>query len=139
MCCVAFKIMIYCFCLLMKHDICFPDDPTVELSVVPGVEGSSSNPEKLVCSGTGFHPKITWLPKSEKKTDSVVTIVEDGRLKVYSEISVSQQEWNKGVIYKCTISDKLHTKTKSTSICSGNNFLSWYFKKICSKFRFGTT
>ncbi|XP_056608436.1 uncharacterized protein LOC130425975 isoform X2 [Triplophysa dalaica] len=97
-------------------------DPTVELSVVPNVSGSSSNPEKLVCSGTGFDPKITWLPNSETKTGPVVTIGENGCVKVYSEMLVSQQEWNQGVTFTCKITDQLNAKTihKNISICAVN-------------------
>ncbi|XP_057200921.1 uncharacterized protein ighd isoform X2 [Triplophysa rosa] len=100
------------------------DDPTVALSVVPSVSGSSSNPEKLVCSGTGFNPKITWLPNYEAKTGPVVTIGEDGRVKVYSEILVSQQEWNQGITFTCKITDQLFSKTvyKNINICSAHTF-----------------
>ncbi|KAA0705619.1 Ig mu chain C region membrane-bound form [Triplophysa tibetana] len=97
-------------------------DPTVELSVVPNVSGSSSNPEKLVCSGTGFDPKIRWIPDSEAKTGPVVTVGENGCVKVYSEKLVSQQEWNQGIKFTCEITDQLNAKTihKNISICAVN-------------------
>ncbi|XP_051994407.1 uncharacterized protein LOC127652326 [Xyrauchen texanus] len=98
------------------------DDPTIELSVVPSVEQSTSQTQKLVCAGTGFDPKITWLIKSDEKTGTTehVTIKEDGRVQVYSEILVSQQDWNKAVTYTCKIADQHIGKTakKSTSICA---------------------
>ncbi|XP_051572243.1 uncharacterized protein ighd, partial [Myxocyprinus asiaticus] len=98
------------------------DDPTIELSVVPSVGQSSSQTQKLVCTGTGFDPRITWLIKSEEKTGTTehVTVKEDGRVQVYSEILVSQQDWNKGVTYTCKIADQHIVKTvkKSTSICA---------------------
>ncbi|KAA0705620.1 Ig mu chain C region membrane-bound form [Triplophysa tibetana] len=97
-------------------------DPTVELSVVPNVSGSSSNPEKLVCYGTGFDPKIRWIPDSEAKTGPVVTVGENGCVKVYSEKLVSQQEWNQGIKFTCEITDQLNAKTihKNISICAVN-------------------
>ncbi|KAL0197582.1 hypothetical protein M9458_006122, partial [Cirrhinus mrigala] len=73
------------------------------LSVVPSVGQSSSDSQKLLCSVTGFDPKIKWLSESGEKTGSTseVTVMEDGRVKAYSEILVPQQEWNQGVTYTC--------------------------------------
>ncbi len=80
----------------------FSDDPTIELSVVPSVGQSSSDPQKMLCSVTGFDPKIKWLSQSEEKTGRLLdaTMMEDGRVKVYSEILVPQQEWNQEITVK---------------------------------------
>ncbi|XP_051988682.1 Ig mu chain C region secreted form [Xyrauchen texanus] len=96
------------------------DDPTIELSVVTSVGQSSSQLQKLVCTGAGFEPKIRWLSKSKEKTGTVVdfTIRKDGRMKVYSEILVQQQEWSQGVAYTCEIVDRHNVKTAETSVCS---------------------
>ncbi len=60
---------------------------------------SSSDPQKMLCSATGFDPKIKWLSQSEEKTGRALdaTMMEDGRVKVYSEILVPQQEWNQEI------------------------------------------
>ncbi|RXN08567.1 membrane-bound immunoglobulin [Labeo rohita] len=98
-------------------------DATIELSVVPSVGQSSSDSQKLLCSVTGFNPKIKWLSQSIEKTGSAsdVTVMEDGRGKVYSEILVPRQEWNQGVTYTCQTTSKHSGKTveKSTSVCTG--------------------
>ncbi|ROI15096.1 Ig heavy chain C region, membrane-bound form, partial [Anabarilius grahami] len=98
------------------------DDPTIELVVVPSVGQSSSEPQKLLCSGEGFDPKIKWTSKSIEKQSTAldVTMMENGRLKVYSEISVPQTEWNQEVTYTCQIVDGHNmkpTQNKSINIC----------------------
>uniref|UniRef100_A0A8C1HM42 Ig-like domain-containing protein n=1 Tax=Cyprinus carpio carpio TaxID=630221 RepID=A0A8C1HM42_CYPCA len=97
-------------------------DPTIELAVVPSVGRSSSDPQKLLCSATGFDPKIKWLSESREKTGSDLdpTVMEDGRMKAYSEILVPQQEWNQGITYTCQINNGHDGKTaeKRTSICT---------------------
>ncbi|KAI2647551.1 Ig gamma-2A chain C region secreted form [Labeo rohita] len=92
-------------------------DVTIELAVVPSVGQSSSDSQKLLCSVTGFDPKIKWLSQSREKTgrDPDVTVMEDGRVKAYSEILVPQQEWNQGVTYTC----QTKTAEKNASICTG--------------------
>ncbi|XP_058626157.1 LOW QUALITY PROTEIN: uncharacterized protein LOC131536955 [Onychostoma macrolepis] len=100
-------------------------DPTMELAVVPSVGRSSSDSQKLLCSATGFNPKIKWLSESMEKPGSDLdpTMMEDGRVKVYSEISVPQQEWNQGFTYTCH-TDNGHsgeTAEKSTNICTAQS------------------
>ncbi|KAK9977788.1 hypothetical protein ABG768_019585 [Culter alburnus] len=94
------------------------DDPTIELVVVPSVGQSSSEPQKLLCSGEGFDPKIKWISKSMEKQSTAldVTMMENGRVKVYSEISVPQTEWNQEVTYTCQIVDGQSRKTKEKDI-----------------------
>ncbi|RXN38920.1 immunoglobulin heavy chain [Labeo rohita] len=98
-------------------------DATIELSVISSVGQSSSDSQKLLCSVTGFDPKIKWLSQSIEKTgrDPDVTVMEDGRVKVYSEILVPQQEWTQGVTYTCQATSRHSGKTadKSTSVCTG--------------------
>uniref|UniRef100_A0A4W4EVU6 Ig-like domain-containing protein n=1 Tax=Electrophorus electricus TaxID=8005 RepID=A0A4W4EVU6_ELEEL len=99
-------------------------DPTVELLMVPSVGHPTSEPQILQCIGTGFNPKIKWLVKSVEKHDatSKSMMQADGRVKVFSEISVSQQDWNQGSKYTCKVNDeKLKKKhvEKSTNICAG--------------------
>ncbi|XP_016113305.1 Ig mu heavy chain disease protein-like, partial [Sinocyclocheilus grahami] len=89
---------------------------------VHSVGQSSSDSQKLLCSATGFDPKIKWLSKSKEKTGRALdaTMMEDGRVKVYREILVPQQEWNEGVSYTCQTDNRHSGKTaeKSTSICT---------------------
>ncbi|XP_050958391.1 uncharacterized protein ighd isoform X19 [Labeo rohita] len=100
-------------------------DATIELSVVPSVGQSSSDSQKLLCSVTGFDPKIKWLSQSREKPGSAsdVTVMEDGRVKVYSEILVPQQEWTQGVTYTCQATSKHSGKTveKHTSVCTAQS------------------
>lgn len=74
---------------------------------------------------TGFNPNIKWLSDSVVKPgrDLDLTMMEDGRVKVYSEISVPQQEWNQGITYTCEINNGLGARIaeKSTSICAGKH------------------
>ncbi|XP_077069084.1 uncharacterized protein LOC143721971 [Siphateles boraxobius] len=103
----------------------FFDDPTIELVVVPSVGQSSSEPQKLLCSGKGFDPKINWFSESKKKSGTAldVSMMENGYVKVYSEILVPQQEWDKGVTYTCQIVDERSGKTaeKNTNICAAKS------------------
>ncbi|RXN02960.1 membrane-bound immunoglobulin [Labeo rohita] len=100
-------------------------DATIELSVVPSVGQSSSDSQKLLCSVTGFDPKIKWLSQYREKTGSAsdVTVMEDGRVKAYSEILVPQQEWNQGVTYTCQTTNRHTGKPvdKSTSVCTAQS------------------
>ncbi|KAK9977785.1 hypothetical protein ABG768_019582 [Culter alburnus] len=104
------------------------DDPTIELVVVPSVGQSSSEPQKLLCSGEGFDPKIKWISnKLEKQSTALdVTMMENGRVKVYSEISVPQTEWNQEVTYTCQIVEgqSRKTKEKDIRICGGKRAIS---------------
>ncbi|MCI4385409.1 hypothetical protein PGIGA_G00050160 [Pangasianodon gigas] len=99
------------------------DDPSVELSAVSSIDKSRSMTQKLICSGTGFNPKIKWLPESLNNPPYEVTMQVDGRVKVSSEISVPQQEWSNGVEFKCEVSDQDHPKPvqKSTSVCAAHS------------------
>ncbi|XDV13006.1 hypothetical protein PO909_001526, partial [Leuciscus waleckii] len=98
------------------------DDPTIELVVVPSLGQSSSEPQRLLCSGKGFDLKIKWFSKSAEKPGTAleVSMMENGCVKVDSEILVPQQEWDQGVTYTCQIVDEHSGKTanKSTSICA---------------------
>ncbi|XDV12996.1 hypothetical protein PO909_001520, partial [Leuciscus waleckii] len=102
-------------------------DPTIELVVVPSVGQSSSEPQRLLCSGKGFDLKIKWFSNSTEKlyTALEVSMMENGCVKVDSEILVPQQEWDQGVTYTCQIVDEHSGKTanKSTSICAGKHAL----------------
>lgn len=89
---------------------------------------SSSEPQKLLCSGEGFDPKIKWISNSVEKRSTAldVTMMENGRVKVYSEISVPQTEWNQEVTYSCQIADGSRTKPKQKDIkiCGGKHAIS---------------
>ncbi|XP_076838447.1 uncharacterized protein LOC143483817 isoform X2 [Brachyhypopomus gauderio] len=102
----------------------FFGDPSVELSVVPIFGQSVSDQQKLQCIGTGFNPKIKWFVNSVEKHNaaSESMMQADGQGRVFSEISVSQQDWNHGTIYKCEIHDEDFKKSvqKSTSVCAVN-------------------
>ncbi|XP_053533630.1 uncharacterized protein ighd isoform X2 [Ictalurus punctatus] len=98
-------------------------DPSVELLVISSVDKSASATQKLLCAATGLNPKIKWLPESVVNALnglSKVTVDSDGRVKVSSEISVSQQQWNNRVTFTCRVSDQdtLKPVEKSTSICA---------------------
>ncbi|XP_053095056.1 uncharacterized protein LOC117598814 [Pangasianodon hypophthalmus] len=99
------------------------DDPSVELSAVSSIDKSRSMTKKLICFGTGFNPKIKWLPESLNNPPYEATMQADGRVKVSSEISVPQQEWSNGVEFKCEVSDQDHPKPvqKSTSVCTAHS------------------
>ncbi|KAF4092483.1 hypothetical protein AMELA_G00021500 [Ameiurus melas] len=99
------------------------DDPSVELLVISSLDKSASAPQKLLCAATGLNPKIKWLPESvvnALSALSTVTVDSDGRLKVFSEISVPQQQWNNRVTFTCQVSDQdsLKPVEKSTNACA---------------------
>nr|pir Ig heavy chain - channel catfish [Ictalurus punctatus]AAC60133.1 immunoglobulin heavy chain [Ictalurus punctatus] len=98
-------------------------DPSVELLVISSVDKSASATQKLICAATGLNPNIKWLPESVVNALnglSKVTVDSDGRVKVSSEISVPQQQWNNRVTFTCRVSDQdpLKPVEKSTSICA---------------------
>ncbi|KAF4092421.1 hypothetical protein AMELA_G00020860 [Ameiurus melas] len=99
------------------------DDPSVELLVISSLDKSASAPQNLLCAATGLNPKIKWLPESvvnALSALSTVTVDSDGRLKVFSEISVPQQQWNNRVTFTCQVSDQdsLKPVEKSTNACA---------------------
>ena len=89
------------------------------------MDQSSSEPQRLLCSGKGFDLKIKWFSNSTEKPHRAleVSVMENGCVKVDSEILVPQQEWDQGVTYTCQIVDEHSGKTanKSTSICAGKH------------------
>lgn len=101
------------------------DNASLELVTGSRVVQSSSEYQKLLCSATGFYPEIQWLSQFSVKpsNSSTVTLMQDGHVKVYSEILVPQDEWNKGFNYTCRTTDgpSRETVEKSTSICSGKH------------------
>lgn len=106
-----------------KHLSFSPGDPSMELSVVSSEDKTSLAPQKLLCSGSGFYPKITWLSpsRSEINASSKVTLEADGRVKVTSELLVSQQKWTTGGEFTCKVGDQTHTSPiqRTTSVCAG--------------------
>lgn len=92
----------------------------MELSVVSGVDTKGSGTQKLLCSGTGLNPVITWTPAAMNNVRGGKTMEADGRVKVFSEITVPQQDWNNGNTFTCQVMDSLNKSVqKNTSICSG--------------------
>ncbi|KAM9456867.1 uncharacterized protein Hap1MRO34_018217 [Clarias gariepinus] len=98
------------------------DDPSVELSAVSSADKSASGKQKLLCYGTGLNPEIKWLPESVGNSDNEVTMNADGRVKVSSELSVTEQEWKRGTIFTCQVRDQSLTKNipKTINICEGH-------------------
>lgn len=92
----------------------------MELSVVSGVDTKRSGTQKLLCSGTGLNPVITWNPAAMNNSHGGRTMEADGRVKVFSEITVPQQDWNNGNTFTCQVMDS-HNKSvqENTSICTG--------------------
>ncbi|XP_030638819.1 uncharacterized protein LOC115819407 [Chanos chanos] len=102
-------------------------DPVVELSVKPSSETPGSEPQKLLCSGTGFNPKIKWLSKSGQNIDATteITMGQDGRVTITSEVSVKKQDWYEGSQFTCEVNDPdLKTIKKDISVCSVHQFSS---------------
>ncbi|KAK2829092.1 hypothetical protein Q7C36_017082 [Tachysurus vachellii] len=94
-------------------------DPSVDLSAVTSVDIKGSPAQKLLCSGTGLNPTITWT-KILTIAHSMRTMEADGRVKVISEVMVPQQDWTKGETFTCQFRDQHNLKEKSISICSVN-------------------
>lgn len=90
----------------------------MDLSVVTSVDIKGSQTQKLLCSGTGHNPTITWT-KTLNIAHSKTTMEADGRVKVISEVMIPQQDWNKGETFTCRFIDQHELKEKSISICSG--------------------
>uniref|UniRef100_A0AAR2IPT3 Ig-like domain-containing protein n=2 Tax=Pygocentrus nattereri TaxID=42514 RepID=A0AAR2IPT3_PYGNA len=95
-------------------------DPSVELLLDPSVRKSGL--QKLLCTGTGFKPKITWLTNSGNRTDnsSKATMQADGRMKVFSEMDVLLEEWNEGKEFTCSVNDLQETTQKKISDCAAH-------------------
>ncbi|XP_036418930.1 uncharacterized protein LOC118802491 [Colossoma macropomum] len=93
-------------------------DPSMDLSLVPSVR--KSEPQKLLCTGTGFKPEIKWLPNSGKGPDvpSKAMIQADGRMKVFSEMDLSLEEWNEGKEFTCQVTDLKKTIKENISACA---------------------
>lgn len=86
------------------------------------VPSEESEPQRLVCSGHGFNPKVKWIFNSqETSTNNDFTMGEDGRVTVTSEFNITQSEWKTGDVVTCDISDAtLKRKVrKDASFCSG--------------------
>ncbi|XP_034534207.1 hemicentin-1 [Notolabrus celidotus] len=94
-------------------------DPSVELLMIPG---TGSEKQRLLCSGRGFDPLITWSSESEpkKSTTNVISMGADGRVAVMSQLHVPQDEWKTGKSFTCEVSDKSLNKrvNKEISLCS---------------------
>ncbi|XP_069381376.1 immunoglobulin mu heavy chain isoform X1 [Paralichthys olivaceus] len=93
-------------------------DPSVELLLFPN---ELSGPQRLLCSGRGFNPKIQWLSVSNKlPSNNDVTMGADGRVVVTSQLQIPQTEWETGKVYSCEVSDTSLSKTvsKNISLCS---------------------
>ncbi|TRY66758.1 hypothetical protein DNTS_028795 [Danionella cerebrum] len=94
------------------------NDPSTELGLGPSVEQSGSQYRKLMCSASGFNPKIKWLSEATvKPSPSTITLMEGGQVKVFSEMLVPQKEWNEGVTYTCQMTDGDKTENKTIDIC----------------------
>lgn len=95
----------------------------MELLPVPSEEMSGSGTQKLMCSGWGFNPQIKWLSGSEERSAAAYErrMGEDGHVALTSHITVTQQEWNQGMVFTCEVIDKYLQKVrKSINICAGS-------------------
>ncbi|KAM3597934.1 uncharacterized protein V6R79_011399 [Siganus canaliculatus] len=98
-------------------------EPSMELLLVPGQD---SGPQKLLCSGWGFEPQITWFSESQQRSSSAsdVSVGADGRVTVTSQLHIPRDEWETGKVFSCQVSDRTLNKkiTKDVSICSVSSF-----------------
>ncbi|XP_063327699.2 Ig mu chain C region secreted form [Pelmatolapia mariae] len=94
-------------------------DPSMELLLVPS-KGSES--KTLSCSGWSFNPHIKWLSESQERSPNStnISMSEDGRVRVTSQLVIDRSEWKKGNNFTCEVSDRsLNTRiTKTISLCS---------------------
>nr|XP_057905680.1 uncharacterized protein LOC131103419 [Doryrhamphus excisus] len=94
-------------------------EPSVEVFLAPAEE---STPQRLLCSGWGFNPQLTWSSESRSRTPSITSISmdADGRVAVTSQLHVPPTEWQSGMVFACQLSDSWFNKdvSKTISICS---------------------
>ncbi|XP_054616563.1 uncharacterized protein LOC129171687 isoform X1 [Dunckerocampus dactyliophorus] len=94
-------------------------DPSVELFLAPSEE---STPQRLLCSGWGFNPQITWSSESQLRAPSItsVSMSADGRVAVTSQLHIPPTEWQSGKVFACQLSDRWLNKnvSETISICS---------------------
>ncbi|KAF6715365.1 Ig heavy chain C region, membrane-bound form, partial [Oryzias melastigma] len=96
-------------------------DPSVEVLQVSSKE---SGKQKLLCSGSGFNPQVSWFfnlePKSASSTD--VSMDPNGRVTVISRLDVLQTEWKTGKTFTCEVFDGFLEKSakKNISLCSAD-------------------
>ncbi|XP_051905843.1 uncharacterized protein LOC127590362 [Hippocampus zosterae] len=95
-------------------------EPSMELFLAPGEE--ESKPQRLLCSGWGFNPRIKWYTGSQQRTPSTndISMSADGRVAVASRVDIEQEEWQTGKKFTCEVSDRWLNKnvTKTINVCS---------------------
>ncbi|XP_061605911.1 uncharacterized protein LOC133466339 [Phyllopteryx taeniolatus] len=94
-------------------------EPSVELFLAPSEE---SGHQRLLCSGWGVNPKITWLIGSQQRPPLMtnISMSADGRVAVASQLDVDQEEWQTGKLFTCKVSDRWLNKyvRKNINFCS---------------------
>ncbi|XP_061702448.1 uncharacterized protein ighd [Syngnathoides biaculeatus] len=94
-------------------------EPSAELFLGPS---ERSGPQRLLCSGWGFNPQITWFIGSQERSSSTtnVSMSADGRVSVASQLDVEKEEWQTGDNFTCKVSDRWQNKDvrKIINICS---------------------
>ncbi|KAJ8246339.1 hypothetical protein GJAV_G00266470 [Gymnothorax javanicus] len=97
-------------------------ETSVELYLQQGPQKPGKEVQKLLCSVSGFNPRVTWRVDSvETPAAANRTMTEnDGHTVITSEIEVSKVEWIKGVSITCVAADQGLVKPvlKSISICT---------------------
>ncbi|XP_068506557.1 uncharacterized protein [Syngnathus scovelli] len=90
--------------------------PSAELFLATGQESKS---QRLLCSGWGFKPQITWLSGSEERPPSRTSdfsMSADGRVAVASQLDVDREEWQSGKRFTCQVSDAWLEKTSTSAV-----------------------